>query len=69
MTLKNTGRTPVQLVAISGSAPGERHETVSRTLRAGAWEVMGPRAGDFFLLDIVLRSDSGRAKVTVTGLS
>ncbi|MDX3072687.1 hypothetical protein ACIP98_18575 [Streptomyces sp. NPDC088354] len=69
VTLKNTGRTPVRLVAISGSAPGERHETVSRTLPAGAWEVLGPRAGDAFLFDIVLRSDGGRATVSVTGVS
>lgn len=69
VTLKNTGRTQVRIVAISGSAPGERHETVSRTLPAGAWEVLGPRAGDAFLLDIVLRSDGGRAKVSVTGVS
>ncbi|MFF3562364.1 hypothetical protein ACFYXS_20220 [Streptomyces sp. NPDC002574] len=69
VTLKNTGPTPVRLVAISGSAPGERHETLSRTLPAGAWEVLGPRAGDAFLFDIVLRSDGGWATVSVTGVS
>lgn len=69
VTLKNVGRTPVRLVAVSGSAPGERHETVSRTLPAGAWEVLGPRAGDAFLFDIVLRSGGGRATVGVTGVS
>ncbi|MEU6341564.1 hypothetical protein ABZ883_11535 [Streptomyces sp. NPDC046977] len=69
VTLKNVGRTPVRLVAVSGSAPGERHETVSRTLPAGAWEVLGPRDGDSFLFDIVLRSDGGRAAVGVTGVS
>ncbi|MFJ4845699.1 MULTISPECIES: hypothetical protein [unclassified Streptomyces] len=69
VTLKNVGRTPVRLVAVSGSAPGERHETVSRTLRAGAWEVLGPRDGDLYLFDIVLRSDGGRAAVSVTGVS
>jgi hypothetical protein len=69
VTLENIGRTPVRLVTVSGSAPGERHETVSRTLASGARQVLAPRAGDTYLLDILLRADNGLAAVGVIAVS
>ncbi|MEU1616645.1 hypothetical protein ABZ479_04985 [Streptomyces sp. NPDC005722] len=69
VTLENIGTTPVRLVAVSGSEPGERHETVSRTLPSGAVQVLTPRAGDTYLYDILLRADDGVAAVGVTAVS
>ncbi|MFJ5220022.1 hypothetical protein ACIP98_35680 [Streptomyces sp. NPDC088354] len=69
VTLQNTGRTDLRLVGISGSAPGVRHETVSRLLRPGARAALGPRDGDTYLYDIVLRSGGGRTEARVTALS
>lgn len=69
VTLENTGRTPLRLVTVSGSAPGERHETVSGLLRPGARTALGPRAGDIYLYDIVLRFDAGPAQARVVALS
>lgn len=69
VTLENTGRTALRLVTVSGSAPGERHETVSRLLRPGTRTALGPRAGDTYLYDIVLRFDAGPAQARVVALS
>ncbi|MYX35642.1 MULTISPECIES: hypothetical protein [unclassified Streptomyces] len=69
VTVENTGPTPLRLVTISGSAPGERHETVSGLLRPGARTDLGPEAGDTYLYDIVLRFDSGPAEARVVALS
>ncbi|MGW3245757.1 hypothetical protein [Streptomyces sp. NPDC001070] len=69
VTLENVGRRPVTLVAVSGSAPGQRHETVSRTLPSGARQVLAPRADDTYLYDILLRADTGLAAVGVIGIS
>ncbi|MEU1543172.1 hypothetical protein ABZ461_34760 [Actinacidiphila glaucinigra] len=69
VTLENIGRTPVRLVAVSGSEPGERHEAVSRTLPPGARQVVTPRAGDTYLYDILLRADDGMAAVGVVAVA
>ncbi|MFB7288542.1 hypothetical protein [Actinacidiphila glaucinigra] len=69
VTLENIGRTPVRLVAVSGSGPGERHETVSRPLPSGARQVVTPRAGDTYLYDILLRADDGMAAVGVVAVA
>ncbi|MFI8183815.1 hypothetical protein ACIF70_25305 [Actinacidiphila glaucinigra] len=69
VTLENIGRTPVRLVAVSGSEPGERHETVSRPLPSGARQVVTPRAGDTYLYDILLRSDDGMVAVGVVAVA
>ncbi|MFB7290080.1 hypothetical protein [Actinacidiphila glaucinigra] len=69
VTLENTGRTPLRLVTISGSAPGERHEAVSGLVRPGARTALAPGAGDTYLYDIVLRFDSGPAEARVVALS
>ncbi|MEU4096783.1 hypothetical protein [Streptomyces sp. NPDC026673] len=69
VTLENIGRTPVRLVAVSGSAPGERHETVSVTLASGGRQVLAPRAGDTYLYDILLRAGTGLAAVGVVAVS
>ncbi|MEU1621412.1 hypothetical protein ABZ479_29440 [Streptomyces sp. NPDC005722] len=69
VTLENTGRASLRLVTISGSAPGERHETVSGLLRPGARTALGPRAGDTYLYDIVLRFDAGPVRARVVALS
>ncbi|MFF3565877.1 hypothetical protein ACFYXS_38205 [Streptomyces sp. NPDC002574] len=69
VTVENTGRTDLRLVGISGSAPGERHETVSGLLRPGTRTAVGPRDGDTYLYDIVLRSGGGRAQARVTALA
>ncbi|MFE0632302.1 hypothetical protein ACFW3D_35795 [Streptomyces sp. NPDC058864] len=69
VTLENIGRTPVRLVAVSGSEPGERHESVSRTLPSGGRQVLTPRAGDTYLYDILLRAADGLAAVGVVAVS
>ncbi|MDX2646695.1 hypothetical protein PV341_24600 [Streptomyces sp. PA03-1a] len=69
VTLENIGRTPVRLVAVSGSEPGERHETVTGTLPSGGRQVLTPRAGDTYLYDILLRADNGLAAVGVVAVS
>ncbi|MDX2815698.1 hypothetical protein PV410_24535 [Streptomyces sp. PA03-5A] len=69
MTFENIGRTSVRLVAVSGSAPGERHKTVSRALPTGARAVLSPRAGDRYLYDVLLRAETGSAAVGVVAVS
>ncbi|MEU4097513.1 hypothetical protein [Streptomyces sp. NPDC026673] len=69
VTFENIGRTSVRLVTVSGSAPGERHETVSRPLRTGARTVVAPRAGDRYLYDVLLRAGTGSAAVGVVAVS
>ncbi|WP_406320134.1 hypothetical protein [Streptomyces sp. NBC_01637] len=69
VTLKNTGRTSLQVITISGSGPGERVETVSGRVRPGASATVGPRAGDTYLYDIVLRSSGGLTQARVTTVS
>ena len=69
MTVQNIGGSVVRLVAVSGSAPGERHETVSRALRTGARVVVAPRAGDRYLFDVLLRARTGSAAVAVVAIS
>ncbi|MFI8181343.1 hypothetical protein OG539_09180 [Actinacidiphila glaucinigra] len=69
VTFENIGRTSVRLVAVSGSAPGERHETVSRALPTGARATVAPRAGDGYLYDVLLRADTGSAAVGVVAVS
>ncbi|WP_431968019.1 hypothetical protein [Actinacidiphila sp. bgisy160] len=69
VTFENIGRTSVRLVAVSGSAPGERHETVSRALPTGARTVVAPRAGDRYLFDVLLRAEAGSAAVGVVAVS
>ncbi|MFB7293144.1 hypothetical protein [Actinacidiphila glaucinigra] len=69
VTFENIGRTSVRLVAVSGSAPGERHESVSRALPTGARATVAPRAGDGYLYDVLLRADTGSAAVGVVAVS
>lgn len=69
VTFENIGRTSVRLVTVSGSAPGERHETVSRPLPTGARTVVAPRAGDRYLYDVLLRAGTGSAAVGVVAVS
>ncbi|MFE0633295.1 hypothetical protein ACFW3D_41010 [Streptomyces sp. NPDC058864] len=69
VTFENIGRTPVRLVAVSGSAPGERHETVSPALPTGGRATVAPRAGDRFLYDVLLRAGTGSAAVGVVAVS
>ncbi|MFD8078305.1 hypothetical protein ACFV3E_37315 [Streptomyces sp. NPDC059718] len=69
VTFENIGRTAVRLVTVSGSAPGERHETDSRVLPTGARVTVAPRAGDKYLYDILLRADTGSAAVGVVEVS
>ncbi|MDX3239059.1 hypothetical protein PV392_25905 [Streptomyces sp. ME03-5709C] len=69
VTFENVGGSVVRLVAVSGSAPGERHETVSHALRTGARVVVGPRAGDRYLFDVLLRARAGSAAVKVVAIS
>ncbi|MFJ9917129.1 hypothetical protein [Actinacidiphila glaucinigra] len=69
VTFENIGRTSVRLVAVSGSAPGERHEAVSRALPTGARATVAPRAGDRYLYDVLLRAKTGSAAVGVVAVS
>ncbi|MYX38671.1 MULTISPECIES: hypothetical protein [unclassified Streptomyces] len=69
VTFENIGRTSVRLVAVSGSAPGERHEAVSRALPTGARATVAPRAGDGYLYDVLLRAKTGSAAVGVVAVS
>ncbi|MFJ4851397.1 hypothetical protein [Streptomyces sp. NPDC088733] len=69
LTLKNTGSVPIQLIAVSGSRPGDRQEAAPRTVRVGADTVVRPRAGDAFLYDIVLRCNGGHAKAAVVAMA
>lgn len=69
VTFENIGSTPVRLVAVSGSAPGERHEAVSRALPTGARAVVAPRDGDRYLYDVLLRAKTGSAAVGVIAVS
>ncbi|MET9880798.1 hypothetical protein ABZZ36_40285 [Actinacidiphila glaucinigra] len=69
VTFENIGRTSVRLVAVSGSAPGERHETVTRALPTGARTTVAPRAGDRYLYDVLLRAKTGSVAVGVVAVS
>ncbi|WP_406259816.1 hypothetical protein OH779_01295 [Actinacidiphila glaucinigra] len=69
VTFENIGRTSVRLVAVSGSAPGERHETATRALPTGARATVAPRAGDRYLYDVLLRAKAGSAAVGVDAVS
>ncbi|MFD8073470.1 hypothetical protein OG937_35780 [Streptomyces sp. NBC_00510] len=69
VTFENIGSTSVRLVAVSGSAPGERHEAVSRALPTGARTVVAPRDGDRYLFDVLLRAETGSAAVGVVAVS
>ncbi|WP_431950355.1 hypothetical protein [Actinacidiphila sp. bgisy167] len=68
VTFENIGRAAVRLVAVSGSAPGERHETVFPVLASGARAVVAPRAGDRYLFDVLLRAGVGSAAVGVVAI-
>ncbi|MFG2192406.1 hypothetical protein [Streptomyces sp. NPDC048639] len=64
VSVRNTGRTPVTLIVISGSRQGERHESARPPLASGQEARLRPGAGDDRLFDIVVRPE-GRGPGTI----
>ncbi|MEU6081124.1 hypothetical protein [Streptomyces sp. NPDC047108] len=66
VSVRNTGRTPVTLIVVSGPRQGERHESARKPLASGQEARLRPGSGDRLLYDIVVRAEGdGRGSIRI----